>query len=680
MSSTNYCNMLFTLAVCALFCLISPPLPAQQYQTNGFAFDVAPLPAWVDWSGLPEKTDKRTGQAVAYRLVDRQINLTTPQEIQFVRMVTQPLTEAGLSEAAEIEINFNPAFEHLVIHKLDLLRDDQHHDRLRPAEIRLIQREENFENSLYDGVVTAVIIVNDVRIRDSIDLAYSIAGSNPVFGDKHFSSFSMGWTTPVDLARIRLLAPADRRLNYRTFNSQINPSTRHLGAQTEYLWAQEHIPAVISEDDAPVWHQPFPAVQITEYPRWEDVVAWAAGLYGNDHQLPPDLRTMLQGWRAEGMDQRKLAARALKFVQDEVRYFGIELGQNSHRPSLPGEVFERRYGDCKDKASLLVAMLDELGIEAYPALVSTDFQRDIDNWLPSPGLFDHVIVTTRLDGQRYWLDGTRNYQQGDIDTLGTPDFERALIVREGETKLSPIEVADSSIAGMEVEEEFTVTDYTGPVQLNVKTTYTGSLAETLREYFATTSPEAITRAYTNYYARLYPFISSVQTVETQSQPDENRFITLESYQVGQFWEAGDDGSYAFTVASAIAPYIKKPETVRRAAPLGISYPVNIRQKSTLIYPEDIDYQVDEPTLEIEDPFISYHRKISYANRRLTISHDYRSHQDAIPPAKLDDYFSSLNKITDSLTYNTWVSVRSDDQKVDTLVNNLLDRLDRLSTN
>ncbi len=674
--STGLFHRLIASVVVALF---AAPLQAQEYRTNGHSFGVTPPPDWADWAPLPQRSDKRPGQAVAYRLVDRQVYIAESGETRFTRLVTQPLTEAGLQEAALVEIDFNPAFQNLAIHRLSLTRGDQTIDKLRPEQVHLIQREEDFDNNLYDGIITATIIIEDVRLKDSVDLAYSIEGRNPVFGNKHFSAFDMGWAVPVDVARLRLSAPAGRTLYTRSFNSKLEPVVRRDNGRIEYQWSLTDTPAVFEDDNTPIWHRPYPGVQITEYRHWRDVSTWAGSLYTHSSELPPALRETLQQWRRDEPDKKQLVADALRLVQDQVRYFGIELGQNSHRPSLPGEVYERRYGDCKDKASLLVAMLEQLGIKAYPALVSTDYQREIDNWLPTPGLFDHVVVTTELNGKRYWLDGTRSYQQGSLDTLSIPDYERALIIRKGENRLTPIEISDSSISGIDTEEEFRVTGYNSAVTLAVKTTYSGALAETMREQFATNTPDAITRSYMNFYAKLYPSIAAIGRVESSNDPADNRFTTLEHYRLEDFWEADEHGSSAFLFGSTIAPYIKKPDSIRRSSPLAVTHPVAIRHRSTVVYPEDVHYEIERPEIVVEDPFVSYRRAVSYGNRRLTVTYDYSTRKDAIMPAQLEDYFSDLNKISQTLEYSTWLENTPTKISVSSMVNTLLDRLDALSS-
>ena len=238
-------------------------------------------------------------------------------------------------------------------------------------------------------------------------------------------------------------------------------------------------------------------------------------------------------------------------------------------------------------------------------------------------------MTTELDGKRYWLDGTRNYQQGSLDTLGVPDFERALIVRKGEDHLTPIEIGDSSISGIDTEEEFHVSDYKAAVTLAVKTTYSGTLAETMREYFATNTPDAITRSYMNYYAKIYPSITAIEPVSSSNDSGDNHFTTLESYRLDGFWETDDDGMHALLIGSTIAPYIRKPDSIRRSSPLAVTYPLSVRHRASVVYPEDIDYRIEEPELRVQDRFVSYRRSVGYADRKLTVTYDYSTRKDAV---------------------------------------------------
>ena len=101
------------------------------------------------------------------------------------------------------------------------------------------------------------------------------------------------------------------------------------------------------------------------------------------------------------------ASAALKLVQQDVRYIYVGLNAGNLTPASADETWRRRYGDCKGKTALLLALLAQMGIEAEAVLVNSAGADDgFDQRLPIPQLFDHVLVRAHIDGKVYWLDGT----------------------------------------------------------------------------------------------------------------------------------------------------------------------------------------------------------------------------------------------------------------------------------
>ena len=105
-----------------------------------------------------------------------------------------------------------------------------------------------------------------------------------------------------------------------------------------------------------VWHMRYPRMRLSEWGSWKAVVDWSVPLYrpgGSDRAL----QALADEWRKGSADDAGRIIQALRFVQDKVRYTGIEIGPGAYQPTDPARVLERRYGDCKDKAMLLVTML-----------------------------------------------------------------------------------------------------------------------------------------------------------------------------------------------------------------------------------------------------------------------------------------------------------------------------------
>jgi hypothetical protein len=124
-------------------------------------------------------------------------------------------------------------------------------------------------------------------------------------------------------------------------------------------------------------------------------------------------------------------------VQDRIRYVFVGLDAGGYTPANADESWERRYGDCKAKTVMLLALLRELGIPAEAVLVNSGGGDGTDERLPSPALFDHVLVRARIGDRDHWLDGTRSSDTS-LALLPPPDFRWALPLRAGKVDLEAV--------------------------------------------------------------------------------------------------------------------------------------------------------------------------------------------------------------------------------------------------
>jgi hypothetical protein len=131
---------------------------------------------------------------------------------------------------------------------------------------------------------------------------------------------------------------------------------------------------------------------------WAQVGQWYEGLTGSIPADSAEIRNAVRKVTAGREDRRGRLASLLGFVRGKLRYVAAESGIDGHRPTAPREVLERGWGDCKDKSLLLVALLREAGIDAWPALIRLGSGDRIDAEFPSPFQFNHVIVAVAAEG------------------------------------------------------------------------------------------------------------------------------------------------------------------------------------------------------------------------------------------------------------------------------------------
>jgi Tfp pilus assembly protein PilF len=147
-----------------------------------------------------------------------------------------------------------------------------------------------------------------------------------------------------------------------------------------------------------------PDIQLTSFGSWEDVGKWFAALEKPQLKITPEIRAKAEELtRGKATDAEKLRA-IYNFVSTRFRYISISLGAGRYVPHASSEVLANQYGDCKDKHTLFAALLQAVGIKAYPALVSSSFQSDPS--FATPDLFDHVITAVPQGDSFLYLDTT----------------------------------------------------------------------------------------------------------------------------------------------------------------------------------------------------------------------------------------------------------------------------------
>ena len=203
---------------------------ASLYQINAQDLIQKPIPDWVeqiqpDYTASSENA-KTSGYY--YLLLDDQYNISNAA--YYERFTYKITTKSGIQEMSDINIEFDPEYQKVIIHKLDIIRDGKTLNRLDLKDFRIIQREEDLERHLYNGVVTAVNHLYDIRKGDIIDYAYTTLGRNPIHEDKFGASFYLQHSLPVAQINIALLKPDDYYLAYKTKTTLLILSFQKKGA------------------------------------------------------------------------------------------------------------------------------------------------------------------------------------------------------------------------------------------------------------------------------------------------------------------------------------------------------------------------------------------------------------------------------------------------------------------
>jgi transglutaminase-like putative cysteine protease len=610
------------------------------------SFTVQLPPAWVRAAPPPQAADearaKDAESGLRFLLDDQQVRVGERGVQYYYHLVEQVSSAAAVEQVSRLQLDFEPSYQSLVIHHINVLRAGQTINALRPSEVKVIQREQELDKQLFNGTLSAVVFLNDVRPGDVLDYAYSVNGTNPVLAGDFADTFQLAESDPVDYLRARLLWPASRKLYVRARQTDAQPSVAQTGDEVEYVWERRDVPAAQSEDSTPSWFDPVPSVQLSEFETWADVARWAAPLY-EVKGLSPALKAQIAEWqKLPDPEARLLAAR--RFVQDEVRYLGIEMGPYSHTPTQPSKVFDRRFGDCKDKSLLLSTILNALGIEARPALVNTDARHTLDEWQPSPYDFDHCIVRARLGDKTYWIDPTISYQRGTLDSYYPPEYERALVLRPDADSLDRIPLAPADQPTTAVLDDYRVRDFDSPVSYTVLTTLRGPDADAMRYKLAGESRADLGKEYLNFYADHEPSIQGDGLPEVSDDEQANVITITERYAIPRFWK---EAAHEF-LAQGLGADLQKPDVSRRATPLQVSYPANVEQLIEIHLPQRQEVATGRET--VEDDALLFTAEVKTDNNVVRLRYTLRTKQEAVAPADVERHLASLDRARDLASY------------------------------
>jgi membrane protein implicated in regulation of membrane protease activity len=614
-------------------------------QASTYRIDSQP-PAWVVPHELPElpavmPLDKRAGYL--YLLLDRQERFAEGKRDRYIHVAKKFTSAAGIHDGSELFFKFEPQTEQLTIHFIRLHRGEQIRDVLSDLELRTIQQEQDLERRLYDGTLTVMAFLEDVRQGDVIEFAYSRKVDNPVLRGHFISYFFLARSSPIVRLHNRLLWPRNRKIHIRNHLNKMQPKIQTLGKFREYRWDLEDTKAIDVDDHVPDWYEPFPEVYVTDFSGWNQVASWAEPLYRTPEKLPPEMSELVNRWRQENPTLSGRLQAALRFVQDHVRYLGIEIGPHGLKPHDPVLVFRRRFGDCKDKTLLLVTLLRHLGVQADATLVSTTWKHVLDDMQPSPWAFNHAIVRAQVDKNVFWLDPTISFQRGTLKQIDPPDYRRALVINKGTQDLEVIPIVKPKKPQITVKEFYKAASFDAPATLKVTTKYRGGDANYQRKRFATESKTSIEKTYLNHYAQVDHKASLLAPAQITDDTKKNEFLLAEEYKIPDFWEDGEREIKARETRS----YLRSPTVTQRSMPFELNHPTYVQEIIEVELPHDFGIENEEK--DFGNDFLHFWYKASYHGRILTLEFTLKTLSDHVPADKIEEYLALLEDIR-SWTY------------------------------
>ncbi|TDO20976.1 DUF3857 domain-containing protein [Pedobacter duraquae] len=630
------------LLLCVVLFLINASALAQ-----GKNFSISTtLPSWivpVDPSApQPKGSDISDGWYISY--LERQQHAELKQT--YVHVIRHLVSSSGVQNGSEVTVTYDPSFQKLVFHQLRVWRDGKATDRLKEADFKVIQNEKDLSKFIYSGTFDAYAILNDTRKGDRIEYAYSLVGRNPIFGDKFADDFYFESGSSYGKRYTNLIARADRKLDFKSFNHSSDPKITSRGDLKIYSWESTLTNTYKTTEHEPSWYNPFKHTQVSEYHNWAEVVNW--GLSVNAY---PGLKTPLLNQKANELlkqannDTKAYMVLAIRFVQDEIRYMGIEMGENSQKPNSPEKVLKQRYGDCKDKALLLCYFLKKVNVPAYMAYVDTYAGNMTRDFLPSPFLFNHVVVMIEYEGEKTWIDATISNQRGGFDNIYFPNYGQALVLKPGNAR--PEDVISIATGKLVSNQFFELADTSvlHKTKLKIQSTYTDNYADNIRDLITSDGIESVEKDFLDYIKNYYPDAIANGSIKIKDDEAKNQIYIVEQYFVPSIWTKlkKDNGlRYVDFQGDMVSTQLRKVAAKSRIEPFKLKYPVNVEQHIFVKMPFTLTGTTEEEKIENDQYYFEYSNV--YHGRELELHYSYRTFKETIDGKDLVQYASDQEKI------------------------------------
>jgi tetratricopeptide (TPR) repeat protein len=315
-------------------------------------------------------------------------------------------SQAGVKEFGQLVFGYSSATEKLEVEYV----------RVRKPDGQVVVTPESTAQDFAPDILKDAPMYSDYRQRhisvaglrpgDTLEYRTVTRTTTPLAAGNFWYQHSFPKGVVVNEDRLEIDVPKAREIKLKT--PKHSPEIKDNGDRRLYTWVITGIEPDRDknrdrDDDAD--EETAPDVQLTTFTDWKQIAEWYAKLQGERVTIDDTVRKQAEALAKGATTPEEKARRLYNFVALNIRYVSISLGVGRYQPHSATDILESGYGDCKDKHTLLAAMLKTVGIQSYPILI--DSSRKLDEDEPSPAQFDHVITLARVGSTLTWLDTTQ---------------------------------------------------------------------------------------------------------------------------------------------------------------------------------------------------------------------------------------------------------------------------------
>ncbi len=321
------------------------------------------------------------------------------------RQVVQVLTQEGAEHWGEQVFSYSTSHEKLTINWIRVLKADGTVISEKPTHEQESDSPAAMDAPVYSDVKLHRATLGGVVPGVLVDYSYTVETTKPVMPGDFFSAWSVTTGRATRRSRFLVDVPASLTPRITERNVRFERRTTEAHGRRVYVWATADVPKPPPpEPFASDSNDVYVGVAVGAPRAWGDVARWYAGLARDRYAVTPELDARLADV-VKGAATSADSLRAVhRWVAQDFRYVSVSLGIAGYQPRPPAAVLETKYGDCKDKATLFVALAQRMGFHAFPVLLNAS--GSVDSTLPSAEQFDHMIAAVQRPGGYLFVDLT----------------------------------------------------------------------------------------------------------------------------------------------------------------------------------------------------------------------------------------------------------------------------------
>jgi tetratricopeptide (TPR) repeat protein/transglutaminase-like putative cysteine protease len=499
---------------------------------------------------------------------------------------------------------------------------------------------------MYSDIHEKHVVVKGLEVGDVLEyeVRYQVLKAQ-VLGEFWFA-YSFHKESVVKDEELEINVPDETYVNVSS--PDLKPRVTVEDGRRVFRWQTENLkPQLPSEE--PQRELPPPSVEVSTFHNWGEIGDWYAKLQRPEIAVTPAIQAKAEEL-TKGLTKDDAEIQALyNFVSNRIHYVSLSFGIGRYQPHAAEDVLENGYGDCKDKHTLLAALLRAKGYEAWPAPVNSTRKMMTD--VPSPAQFDHVITVVPRGNSLIWLDSTPEVAPFGLLLSNLRDKEALVIPTNRQPTLmkTPQEPPFESYQSFDVKGKISTRGtFTGHVSRSAR----GDVEVLLRLGFRSASPAEWKQLVQNIsYAS--GFGGEVDNVQVSS-PEATELPFQFSYDYTRK-NYSDWQDQRFTPPMPpLGIEAAKDDEKKPSEPLFLGAQGHIVYRAHMELPSGYSLTPPEKT-DLATDYAEYHARYSFQNGSLDAERRFIIKKDVVPLAEWDGYLKFRKAVADE--EGTWIDIR-----------------------